>query len=221
LIAYTHLLRKGDTYLYGNIWVLTKSDNIKPSSEVFFSAEYSPAQNWEKNKRYLPGVEFLSTDYIVDSKTVEDINGWRRFFAIPGVKEQGSKAHTDDFGVNFTLEKLMSESIREKLGYYFIRYSEQEFFSDKQKHDVGYDFIGKAMTGREKYHEIKSRVSAGDIELTPNETEKAELYKDDYLLCIVDGIPENPEVYIVPNPVKHGKKEKVTIPTNVWRGFKL
>lgn len=206
LVAYTRLLYKSNLHISGDICVLTKSGNVKPSSEVFFSAEYSPSQNWEENKRYLPSIEFLSTEYISDTKDIENVNAWRYFFAKVGVKEQGSKTHVDDFGVNFTLEKLRSESIREKLSYYFTRYSEQEFFCDKQKQDVGYDFVGKTMTGGEKYLEVKSRVSAGDIEATRNETEKAEMYEDDYLLCIVDGIPENPEVYIVPNPVKYGKK---------------
>jgi len=41
------------------------------------------------------------------------------------------------------------------------------------------------------------------------------------LLCIVDSLPENPELYLLPDPVKYGRKEKVTVPEKVWRGFKL
>ena len=215
LIAYTRLLRRSDIYISGDIWVLTKDNNIKPCTEVFFGEEYSPKQNWEKNKRNIPGIEFLSEEYIEDSKNVEVINEWKRFFAKIGVKEQGSNAHVDIFGVNFTKEKLLSKSAEEKLGYYF-----KEFIS-KEKENIGYDLVGKITTGEEKYLEIKSRTSAGDIEPTSNETGKAETYKDNYLLCIVDGIPENPELYVIPDPVKHGRKERVTISETVWRGFKL
>lgn len=215
LIAYTYLIQKSDVSIYGDIWVLTKSSDIKPSSEVFFSAEYSPAQNWEKNKRYIPSIEFLSADYIHELQNIEEIYAWRRFFANVGVKEHGSKVHVDEFGINFAKEKLKSEMVERRLGYYFIR------FYDVQKQNLGYDLIGKTTTDERKYLEIKSRIRAEDIELTPHETEQAERYRDDYLLCVIDGIPENPELYIVPNPVKHGKKGRVTIPTNTWRGFKL
>jgi len=215
LIAYTHLIQKSDIPLYDDIWVLTKTGNIRQSSEVFFSTEYSPAQNWEKNKRYVPGIEFLSIDYIQRLQNIEEIDAWRRFFVKVGVKEQRSKTHVDDFGINFAKEKLKSKLIERRLGYYFVS------FDDVQKQNLGYDLIGKTSSGERKYLEIKSRVCADDIELTSHETEQAERYGDDYLLCIIDGIPENPELYIVPNPVKHGKKERVTIPTNTWRGFKL
>ena len=215
LIAYTYLIQKSDISIYGDIWVLTKSSDIKPSSEVFFSAEYSPAQNWEKNKRYIPSIEFLSADYIHELQNIEEIYAWRRFFANVGVKEHGSKVHVDEFGINFAKEKLKSEMVERRLGYYFIR------FYDVQKQNLGYDLIGKTSISERKYLEIKSRVRADDIELTPHETEQAERYGDDYLLCVIDGIPENPELYIIPNPVKHGKKGRVTIPTNTWRGFKL
>ena len=215
LIAYTRLIQKSDISIYGDIWVLTKSGDIKQSSEVFFSTEYSPAQNWEKNRRYVPGIEFLSMDYIQGLQNIEEIDAWRRFFAKVGVKEQGSKTHVDEFGINFAKEKLKSKLIERRLGYYFID------FDDVQKQNLGYDLIGKTSIGERKYLEIKSRVRADDIELTPHETEQAERYGDDYLLCIIDGIPENPELYIIPNPVKHGKKGRVTIPTNTWRGFRL
>jgi len=215
LIAYTCLIQKSGVPIHGDIWVLTKSGDIKQSSEVFFSAEYSPAQNWEKNKKYIPGVEFLSTDYIQGLQNMEEIKAWRRFFANVGVKEQGSKAHVDEFGINFAKEKLKSELIERRLGYYFID------FDDVQKQNLGYDLIGKTATDERKYLEIKSRVQAEDIELYPHETEQAERYGDDYLLCIIDGIPNTPELYIIPNPVKHGKKEKVTIPKSIWKGFKI
>ena len=146
---------------------------------------------------------------------MEDISEWKQFFDRVGVKEQGSKEYVDDFGVNFIQDKLKSEFIKEKIGYYFTDLISVE------KRKKGYDFIGKIMNGEEKYLEIKSRVRIDDIELTPHETEQADIYGDNYLLCIVVGIPENPELYIVPNPVKHGKKDRVTIPLNVWKGFKL
>ena len=215
LVAYTCLLHGSDIYISDNIWVLTKSNDTKSSAEVFFSAEYSPAQTWEKNKKYVPGIEFLSAEYIQNLHDIEEINRWRRFFSDLKVKEHGPKNHVDDFGVNFALEQLRSESVKGTLGYHFIG------FEDVQKQNLGYDFIGKTSEGDNRYLEVKSRVQASDIELTPHETDIADRYGDDYLLCIVEGIPENPELYIIPNPVKHGKKEKVVIPKTVWNGFKL
>lgn len=215
LVAYTCLLHGSDILISDNIWVLTKSNDTKSSAEVFFSAEYSPAQTWEKNKKYVPGIEFLSAEYIQNLHDIEEINRWRRFFSDLKVKEHGPKNHVDDFGVNFALEKLRSESVKGKLGYHFVG------FENVEKQNLGYDFIGKTSEGDNRYLEVKSRVQASDIELTPHETDIADRYSDDYLLCIVEGIPENPELYIIPNPVKHGKKEKVVIPKTVWNGFKL
>lgn len=216
LITYTRLVRKGP-YIYGNIWVLTESGKVRPSNEVFLSAEYSPAQNWEKNKKYLAGVEFLSINYIEDIQKPEDINQWRNFFTGVGVKEEGNKPHVETFGVEFCKEMLSSEAAEERLGYYFVKSK----FKDKQKENLGYDFEAETVTGEEKYLEIKSRVHAENIDLEPNETQRADRYKDDYLLCIIDGIPETPQLYVVPDPVKHGQKERVTIPLSAWRGFKL
>lgn len=215
LITYTRLLQGSHIRISGDIWVLTESNNNKPSTEVFFSTEYSPAQSWERNKKYVPGMEFLSAEYIQNPQDIEEINRWRRFFSGLGVKENGHKNHVDDFGVNFALEKLRSESVKGKLGHQFIG------FEDVQKQNLGYDFIGETSESETKYLEVKSRVQAGDIELTPHETDIADRYGDDYLLCIVEGIPENPELYIIPDPVRHGKKEKVVIPKTVWNGFKL
>lgn len=215
LVAYTCLLQGSDIPISDHIWVLTKSNNNKSSAEVFFSTEYSPARTWEKNKKYVPGMEFLSAEYIQNPQDIEEINRWRRFFSGLDVKDHGHKNHVDDFGVNFALEKLGSESVKGKLGYHFIG------FEDVQKQNLGYDFIGETSESETKYLEVKSRVQAGDIELTPHETDIADRYSDDYLLCIVEGIPENPELYIIPNPVRHGKKEKVVIPKTVWNGFKL
>lgn len=214
LITYTRLIRKGP-YIWGNIWVLTKSGKVKPSSEVFLSTEYSPAQNWEKNRKYLPGAEFLSISYVENIQKPENINEWRSFFTMVEVKERGSKSHVETFGIEFSKEMLSSEVAKERLGYYFTE------FIDKQKENLGYDFIAKTVAGEEKYLEIKSRVHAEDIDLEPNETQQADRYKDDYLLCIVDGIPDNPQLYVVPDPVKHGRKKRVTISLNTWRGFKL
>lgn len=215
LIAYTCLLQKAGISISGTIWVLTKNNNIKPSNEVFFSEEYRPAQNWERNKKYIPGIEFLSTEYLRGSQNIEEINAWRKFFLETKVKEHGDRTHMEKFSINFTQEKLKDKNIKEKLGYYFIK------LDDVREEKRGYDFSGETDKGEEKYLEIKSLSKGGNIELTPNEAEKAEIYKDDYLLCIVDGIPENPELYLLPNPLKHGKKEKVTIHEEVWRGFKL
>jgi len=188
-----------------------------PSSEVFLSTEYSPSQNWESNKKYLPNIEFLSDKYIKDEKDdTEKITEWKEFFENARVKDQGNKSHVDRFGVNFTLEKLKSKEINRILGYKFSNFDDVQ-----NQSEVGCDFIGYPSDNEKKYFEIKSRVQAKDIELTPNETNHADMYKKNYFLAIVDRIPENPELYLINDPIKHGKKDKITILRKKWTDFRI
>lgn len=217
LIAFTQLIQKGMIDLYEDIWVLTKNGIFMPSSEVFLSTEYSPSQNWEKNKKYIPNIEFLSEKYIKDEKdNTEKISEWKEFFENSGVKDQGNKNHVDSFGVNYSIEKLKSKEIIANLGYKFSNFDDVQ-----NQSEVGCDFIGYLSNSKKKYIEIKSRVQAKDIELTPNETNHADMYKKDYFLAIVDGIPENPEFYLINDPVKHGKKDRITIPRKKWTNFRI
>lgn len=217
LIAFTQLIQKGKIDFYEDIWVLTKDGSIMPSSEVFLSTEYSPSQNWERNKKYLPNIEFLSEKYIKDEKDdTEKISEWKEFFKNTSVKDQGNKSHVDSFGVNYSLEKLKSKEIKANFGYKFSNFDDVQ-----NQSEVGCDFIGYLSNNEKKFIEIKSRVQAKDIELSPNETNHADMYKENYFLAIVDGIPENPELYLINDPVKHGKKDKITIPRKKWTDFRI
>jgi hypothetical protein len=55
------------------------------------------------------------------------------------------------------------------------------------------------------------------VELTGNETVAADKYADSFYLAVVAGIPASPKMYMLQNPAKVGKKEKLTIPCHVWK----
>lgn len=63
LIAYTRLLQKGPPPS-GQIWVLTKSGNSRPSNQVFLGTVYFPSEDWEKFSKYCQEIDFISTEYL-------------------------------------------------------------------------------------------------------------------------------------------------------------
>ena len=79
---------------------------------------------------------------------------------------------------------------------------------------------GENEAGRQAQFEVKGSTKEYDIELTPNETNAADKYRDSFYLCVVNGIPEQPAIYLVQNPADLGKKEKITIPAAIWKGHR-
>lgn len=67
--------------------------------------------------------------------------------------------------------------------------------------------------------EVKGLGSEGDVELTPNETRAADLYKEKYLLCVVFPIPHGPQVYALPYPTEPGRGARyaLRVSASVWR----
>jgi hypothetical protein len=64
---------------------------------------------------------------------------------------------------------------------------------------------------------VKGKTTDENVELTGNETLAADNYGDRFYLAVVAGIPELPKMYVVQNPAKVGKKEKLTVPANIWK----
>ncbi|KXA93318.1 hypothetical protein AKJ65_06405 [candidate division MSBL1 archaeon SCGC-AAA259E19] len=180
------------------IWVLTKEEKMRRSDEVFFTEDYGPKENWEKNEKYSPR-EFLSRAYLKEGNSEE----WRRFFKSCDVREEGKPNHVGYFAEQFTKERL------EQKGYTGFDEGEKE----------GFDFKAKNRRGEEVYIEVKGMKSEDNEELTEKQSKFADAHEDSYLACIVPRIPENPELYLVENPAKEGEKKKIAIPKSVWKDF--
>lgn len=181
-------------------WVLTKADETRAAKEVFFGGEFKPQPDWEKHKQYVPGLNFVSAQYF-DGARDEDLPAWRTLFMAGGVKRDPDNG-VEVFAVHFAEEQLRP------------RYSS---LHRVEEHNFGYDLEARTGAGQSFQIEVKGRQKEEDIELTPNETEAAHKNQDTYYLCVVASIPEHPTMYMVRNPDRVGKKDKLTIPAAVWR----
>ena len=83
LLSLTKLCKEilGTDLGYGiELWVKTKSGNIKTSKEVFLSSEFKPLRNWETHQAFVPGLSFIDDDYLSADCTDDDLRMWRDFF---------------------------------------------------------------------------------------------------------------------------------------------
>lgn len=219
LLLFTHLIKKycGDSEHKGVIWAITKSNNeIIPSDKgIFFGSVYSPQEDWEKNKQYLEdrqGVDlkFLTEDYIQNKTSGKEVDEWRKFFSMFGVKEKGDKKkHIGKFG-----ESYVQIELQHKLKN--LRFVDEE--------DRGYDLIGENENGKQIYIEVKGRTDRtedinDDIDLSKNESKAAGMYKHDFWVCIVTNIPDNPRLYLIQDPSENGIKLRIVIPKDKWQAF--
>ena len=46
---------------------------------IFFPAAFKPTADWEKHQRYVPGTDFLNTDYVSGCANPADFRVWREF----------------------------------------------------------------------------------------------------------------------------------------------
>jgi len=182
------------------LWVLTKADEIRAAKEVFFGSEFKPQPDWEKQKQYVPGLSFVCAEYL-DGAADEHLPAWRALLMAGGVKRDPDNG-VEVFAIHFAEEKLRQ------------RYPSLQRV---EEHNFGYDLEATTHAGESFQIEVKGRQKDEDIELTPNETEAAHQHQDTYYLCVVASIPEHPTMYMVRNPDRAGKKEKLTIPAAVWR----
>lgn len=203
----------GDTVGSEEIWVMSK-DGEAPcrSRELVFPPRYRPPHDWESNSRFVPGIRFLSEKYLGTNLTDESVERWGRFFRKVGVKEAPDNG-VRDFGQNY------------------VRYVLEREFGGLQREaapqvtpvdslNYGYDhLVVNGGSGRNIHVEVKGLTADDDVTLSPNETESADTYQEQYFVCVVSGIPERPAPHFVRNPAAPGvgKKDKLTIPVRTWR----
>ncbi len=194
-------------------WVFTKQGDVKTAKEVFFPKEFKPEQDWETHEQYVPGINFISQQYVEGKTSEEQLRAWREFFKIGGVKDAPVN------GVEVFAENYAEKKLAEK-GYTNVVHV------DKMK--FGYDIQAKAPSGEGIYIEVKGQSHDHDVELKGNEVEAADTYKDSFYLCVVYCIPETPHLYMVKNPVDVVKSQAtvlkitlpITVPANLWKGAK-
>ena len=186
-------------------WVLTKREEVRPAEEVLFPVEFKPEQDWETNKQYVPGLNFVSTDYITGVTDSVQLHLWRQFFKAGGVKDTPNSG-VEVFAMNYAVEKLKTK---------------YKSVIPVEKLNFGYDMVVETQSGEKMFVEVKGQSHDQDVELKDNEAEAAETHKDSFHLCIVASIPEKPTIYMVKNPAKVVKIMKIVlpikIPPSVWK----
>jgi hypothetical protein len=183
------------------LWVRTKSGNIKTSKEVFLSSEFKPLRNWETHQTFVPGLSFIDNAYLKADPSDDDLKIWREFFRATGIGENPDNG-VEQFAINFTLDKLKAKFQNIQL---------------VEKLNFGFDIQAETPDGADVQVEVKGLSIEQDVELTGNEADAADKYKSSFYLCVVASIPNSPTIHLVNNPAGVGKKDKLTIPAEVWK----
>jgi Domain of unknown function (DUF3883) len=195
------------------IWVVSKGQGgVYRSREVVLPPEYRPPHDWERNKRFVPGIHFLSEKYLRPSENEESEGRWLAFFKRVGVKEAPDNG-VKVFGQNFAREALEKQLQGLATG------SPAEV-TPVDSLNYGYDHVVvKGIPNGDLHVEVKGQTTDEDVTLTSNETTSADSYQERYYVCVVSGIPERPEPHFVRNPAAPGigKKDTLRIPIRVWR----
>lgn len=186
------------------LWIKTKSGDIKTSKEVFLPSDFKPFVNWEMHQAFVPGLSFIDNTYLAAEPTDDDLKTWREFFKAAGIRENPDNG-VEQFGINFALENLKS------------KYRDVQ---PVEKLNYGFDIQAKTPDGAPIQVEVKGVSFDQDVELTGNEVDAADTYKISFYLCVVASIPNSPTIHMVNNPAQPGvgKKDKLTIPVKVWKG---
>lgn len=183
------------------LWVRTKSGNIKTSKEVFLSSEFKPIRNWETHQAFVPGLSFIDNAYLKVDPSDDDFKTWREFFRATGIRENPDNG-VEHFAINFALDKLKAKFQNIQL---------------VEKLNFGFDIQAETPDGAAVQVEVKGVSVEQDVELTGNEADAADKYKSSFYLCVVASIPNSPTIHLVNNPAGVGKKDKLTIPAEVWK----
>lgn len=204
MIAYTRLLQKGPT-VHDEIWVVTSGGNIKPSGQVFLGAAYSPAENWEAHSSYSPQIDFLSADYL-QGVAQPEVPAWKEFLSKIKLKDRGDNPYVRDFAMEFVKAQLATEL---------------RAFVPKDHQQQGYDLEAIRLSdGSTVCLEVKGQKREGPIELVGNEPLAAEQAKQKgqaFWLVVVPGIPENPQLWVIEDPLAVGEHKIVSIDVTKWR----
>jgi len=186
------------------LWVKTKSGNIKTSKEVLMSSEFKPLMNWETHQAFVPGLSFIDNTYLPADPPDNDLKTWREFFKAAGIKENPDNG-VEEFAINYALYKLKGKEDK----YQNVRRVDNL--------NLGFDIQAETPGGVPIQVEVKGVSVDQDVELTDNEADKADTYKTSFYLCVVASIPNSPTTHMVNNPAGVGKKVKLTIPVKVWK----
>ncbi|HEV2348358.1 MAG TPA: DUF3883 domain-containing protein [Terriglobia bacterium] len=167
--------------------------------------EYSPAEDWERNSNYCPRVDFLTADYLQGVPQAEN-PAWKAFFEKANVKERGDNTLVGDFAVEFVKYKLSMELTS---------------FVSKERLQHGYDLEARRITeGAIVCLEVKGQRKEGPVELVGNEpvaAQQAKQKNQEYWLCVVPGIPENPQLWVINDRLNAGEFKTITIDSSRWK----
>lgn len=204
--TYCQQILEGEIEKGLEFWVLTKQGDVRAAKETLLPKEFKPEQEWETYRQYVPGVNFVSADYLLSITADDQLKAWRQFFEAGGVRKEPDNG-VEVFAMNWAEEKLKS------------------FYKNVtcvDKMNYGYDLEAEAQTGEVIRIEVKGQSHDRDVELTSSETETADKYTDSFYLCVVSSIPENPTMHMVKNPAAPGvgKKDQLTIPIDIWKAAK-
>jgi hypothetical protein len=86
-----------------------------------------------------------------------------------------------------------------------------------EKRNFGYDLNAQNHDGQQVHIEVKGLCSNGDVELTGNEADAADMHGDSFFLCVVSMIPNSPTIRPVQNPAAIGKKDKLLLREADWQ----
>ena len=136
-----------------------------------------------------------------DCQSDEEFKAWREFLKLLGVKEAPDNG-VEDFAMHFACDKLQSR----------FRSIQQV-----EKRNFGYDLEAEDETGTKVHIEVKGLSVDGDVEMTGNEADAADIHHNSFYLCVVAGIPNSPMIRLVQDPARIGKKEKLTIREQDWK----
>jgi len=180
------------------IQVLTDKEEIEISENVYFSSKYEPEQDWQRQSLVEVG-SFLSDKYLEEGS----IRGWKEFFRKVRVREKAPSEAVGKFAIIFASNRLS------ELGYSNIRHSQD-----------GHDFICNK-DGIEYYVEVKGRTAdIEDIKLEKSEVKSAIKKKNTYVLIVVFGIPNQPKLCIITNPIEAVEDwYEITIPKETLKKF--
>lgn len=182
------------------IQVLTDKEEIEISENVYFSSKYEPEQDWQRQNLVDVG-RFLSDKYLEEG----DIKGWKEFFRKVRVREKAPSEAVEKYAIAFVSNKLR------ELGYSNIKLSQN-----------GHDFVC-SKDGIEYYIEVKGRTGdIEDIKLEKSEVKTAIKKKSTYILMVVFGIPNQPKLCMITNPIEAIEDwYELTIPKEVLKKFMI
>jgi hypothetical protein len=180
------------------IQVLTDKEEIEISENVYFSSKYEPEQDWQRQNLVEVG-RFLSDKYLEEG----DIKGWKEFFRKVKVREKAPSEAVEKYAIAFVNNKLHEQ------GYSNIKPSQD-----------GHDLVC-SKDGIEYYIEVKGRTGdVEDIKLEKSEVKAAIKKKNTYILMIVFGVPNQPKLCKITNPIEAIEDwYEITIPKETLKKF--